>query len=58
MSSPNLLDVMKISGEKRMAKKVIKAAKADKKVEELTKKDEQKKTRSASEVRNKLYGAK
>lgn len=57
MASPNLLDVMRISGDSNMKKKVIKAAKADKKVEELTKKDE-KKTRSASEIRNKLYGEK
>ena len=53
MVSPNLLDVMRISGDSKMKKKVIKAAKADKKVEELTKKDE-KKTRSASEIRG-LY---
>jgi len=39
-----------------MAKKVIKAAEADKKVEALTKKDT-KKSRSAKEVRSKLYGA-
>jgi len=38
-----------------MAKKVIKAAEADKKVEELTKKEE-KKSRSAKEIRNKMYG--
>lgn len=56
MASPNLLDVMKISGDKRMAKKVIKAAKADKKVKELTKTKDEKKTRSAKEIRNKLYG--
>lgn len=37
-----------------MAKKVIKAAEADKKVEALT---EEKKIRSAKEVRSKLYGA-
>lgn len=42
-----------------MAKKVTKAAEVDKKVEQLTKKDEPgKKTRSAKEVRNKLYGSK
>jgi len=38
-----------------MAKKIIKAAEADKKVEELTNKDS-KKNRSAKEVRSKLYG--
>lgn len=58
MASPNLLDVMKISGDKRMNKKVIKAAKADKKVEELTKNKEEVKSRSAKEIRNKLYGEK
>lgn len=40
-----------------MAKKVIKASEADKKVEELTKKEEMK-SRSAKEIRNTLYGAK
>lgn len=43
-----------------MAKKVIKADKADEKVGQLTgkdKKDDKKKTRSAKEVRSKLYGS-
>lgn len=67
MASPNLIDVMNISGGKmedkkesghmsRKNKKVIKAAEADKKVAELTAKDEAPKKRSQSEVRNKLYG--
>lgn len=38
-----------------MAKKVIKAAEADKKVEALT--EDTKKNRSAKEIRSKLYGA-
>jgi len=54
MVSPNLLDVMKVSGG-RMSKKVIKAAKADEKVKELTSKEE-KKSRPAKEIRSKLYG--
>lgn len=37
-------------------KKVIKASEADKKVSELTKKDEPVKKRSAKEVRTKMYG--
>lgn len=56
MASPNLLDVMKISGDIRMKKKVIKAAKADKKVEQLTQSNAEVKSRSAKEIRNKLYG--
>lgn len=56
MASPNLLDVMKISGDTRMKKKVIKAAKADKKVEQLTQSNSEVKSRSAKEIRNKLYG--
>ena len=55
MASPNLLDVMRISGDTKMKKKVIKAAKADKKVKELTEKPKSK-HRSASEIRNKMYG--
>lgn len=55
MASPNLIDVMKISGD-TMSKKVIKAAKAEKRVKELTKGG--KKPRSEKEVRNKLYGEK
>lgn len=54
MSLPNLRDVTNINGGKM--KKVIKAAKADKKVGELTKKDEPKKHRSVKEIRSKLYG--
>ena len=54
MVSPNLFDVMKVSGG-TMKKKVIKAAKADEKVKELTK-TEEKKSRPAKEIRNKLYG--
>jgi len=38
-----------------MKKKVIKAAKADKKVKALTE-TEEKKSRSAKEIRSKLYG--
>ena len=53
MVSPNLLDVMKVSGGRM--KKVIKAAKADEKVKELTK-TEEKKSRPAKEIRSKLYG--
>lgn len=42
-----------------MAKKVIKADKADEKVEQLTKKDAPgKKHRSAAEIREKLYAKK
>jgi len=70
MASPNLIDVMNISGGKmedkkesghmtRKNKKVIKAAEADKKVAELTKeKESSKKKISAKEVRGKLYGSK
>lgn len=57
MASPNLIDVMNISGGTKMKKKVIKAANADKKVEELTKEESSKKKISAKEVRSKLYGA-
>jgi hypothetical protein len=55
LASPNLID-----GKNKMAKKVIKADKADEKVGQLTgkdKKDDKKKTRSAKEVRSKLYGS-
>lgn len=55
MASPSLMDVMKISGDKKMSKRVIKAAEADKKVSELTQPEEVK-SRSAKEIRNKLYG--
>ena len=59
MALPNLLDVTRVSEAKgtKMKKKVIKAAKASKKVEELTKK-ETKKGRSAKDVRAAMYGAK
>lgn len=40
-----------------MAKKVIKAAEADKKVEEMTATKENQ-SRSVKEIRNKLYGSK
>lgn len=39
-----------------MAKKVIKASKADEKVKELT--QDKPKNRSAKDIRSKLYGAK